>query len=627
MSNRKPHWFAALLLLGTIFQQSSAVGGWKNVEDLEPKHQEIVDFALAEYVGASEGACDGEKGEVRNFKEQVVQGKLYKFDLVRNGKCSATGEEQTCHMVVWERAWMEPSKEIVWDKVKCTRNESSDEEIHLPRVPLQKSPLASSPILPQLRVGLVLPASDGSNKETIDHGVKLLGSGDHDYLPHGKRLIGKDEHDKKKHGHKKVFGGDDHDKKSHSLSEKEGKSDKKVHLLGGGDHDYLAHGKKVFGGKHDHEKHGDSNHKKSANKKKLLGGDDHDKKVHKKFLLGGKHHGPKFEGNYTTKELLSNEKSNKALKKLQSLDKFHQFMKEHKKVYNSKREFKKRYAVFRDNMKKVQFLRESEQGTGEYGITPFADLTEMEFKRQHTGLNTKRGDDPGIHWPAADIPDVELPDEFDWRAEGAVTEVKNQGKCGSCWAFSVTGNVEGQYAVKHGELLDLSEQELVDCDPRDNGCNGGLPENAYKTILEIGGLETEKDYGYDGEDEKCKFNRTKVAARVTGGVEISQNETEMAQWLFKNGPISVGLNAAAMQFYKGGVSHPWRFLCSPDGIDHGVLIVGFGVHDYPLFHKKLPFWIIKNSWGTGWGEQGYYRLYRGDGTCGINMMTSSAIVE
>ena len=94
--------------------------------------------------------------------------------------------------------------------------------------------------------------------------------------------------------------------------------------------------------------------------------------------------------------------------------------------------------------------------------------------------------------------------------------------------------------------------------------------------MEIGGLETEEDYGYDGEDEACKFNRTRVAARVSGGVEIGKNETQMAQWLLKNGPISVGLNANAMQFYKGGVSHPFQFLCSPDGVDHGVLIVGFG---------------------------------------------------
>jgi len=364
-------------------------------------------------------------------------------------------------------------------------------------------------------------------------------------------------------------------------------------------------------------------------KKALLGSDDHDKVHH--GLLGSEPHGPKFDAEYTAKALKTKEESWKELKELQSLGSFHRFMETHGRNYSSKKEYKHRYGVFKQNMKKVQFLRESEQGTAEYGHTIFADFTEMEFK-QYTGMAIWKGkrlsDDPEIHWPPAEIPNVDLPEDgFDWRQHGAVSEVKNQGQCGSCWAFSVTGNVEGAYAVKHGELLNLSEQELVDCDKRDNGCNGGLPENAYKTLLEIGGLETEADYGYDGKDEKCKFNRTKVAARVSGGVEIGQNETQMAQWLVKNGPISVGLNANAMQFYRGGVSHPFKFLCDPTGIDHGVLIVGFGEHDYPVFDKKMPFWTIKNSWGTGWGEAGYYRLYRGDGSCGINMLTSSAVVE
>ena len=106
---------------------------------------------------------------------------------------------------------------------------------------------------------------------------------------------------------------------------------------------------------------------------------------------------------------------------------------------------------------------------------------------------------------------------------------------------------------------------------------------------------------------RCKFDQSKVDVEVQGGVKISTNETEMAQWLLKNGPISIGINANAMQFYMGGVSHPWKFLCSPSGLDHGVLIVGFGIHHYPLFKKDMPFWIVKNSWGPGWGEQGYYR--------------------
>ena len=127
-------------------------------------------------------------------------------------------------------------------------------------------------------------------------------------------------------------------------------------------------------------------------------------------------------------------------------------------------------------------------------------------------------------------------------------------------------------------------------------------------------------------DEKCHFDKAKVEVEVMGGVKISTNETQMAQWLLKNGPISIGINANAMQFYMGGVSHPWKFLCSASGIDHGVLIVGFGIHHYPLFKKDMPFWIVKNSWGPGWGEQGYYRVYRGDGTCGLNQMATSATI-
>ncbi|CAH1264604.1 CTSF [Branchiostoma lanceolatum] len=307
------------------------------------------------------------------------------------------------------------------------------------------------------------------------------------------------------------------------------------------------------------------------------------------------------------------------------MDQFQKFTVDYDMKYNDAKECLKRYHVFQDNMKKAATLQESDQGTAIYGVTKFMDLTEEEFT--HYYLSPVPKDRQKILWPPADILSGDLPTEFDWRKKGAVTEVKNQGQCGSCWAFSVTGNIEGQHAIKHGELLSLSEQELVDCDKRDNGCNGGLPENAYKTLMGIGGLELESDYRYDGKDEACKFDRQKVAARVTGAVEISKNEKEMAQWLVQNGPISVALNANAMQFYMGGVSHPFSFLCDPSGLDHGVLIVGFGTHTTRYTETEQPYWIIKNSWGPEWGEKGYYRLYRGDGSCGINRMTSSAIVK
>ncbi|KAF4518146.1 hypothetical protein B566_EDAN008848 [Ephemera danica] len=311
---------------------------------------------------------------------------------------------------------------------------------------------------------------------------------------------------------------------------------------------------------------------------------------------------------------------------------FREFMVKHGKSYASRTEERRRFHIFRANLRKIQTLQDTEQGTARYGVTPFADLTTQEFKERHLGLNHNVKDRRKMKLKKAVIPNIQLPPEFDWRHYNVVTPVKNQGACGSCWAFSVTGNVEGQWALRRGTLLSLSEQELVDCDKLDNGCNGGLPINAYEAIQKLGGLETESDYPYDGQDEKCHFDKSEVKATVVGGLNITSNETQMAQWLF----------------YFGGVSHPWKMLCDPDNLDHGVLIVGYGVHTtsirhrkmpywliknswgpgwaYPIFNKTLPYWTIKNSWGPSWGEQGYYRVYRGDGTCGVNQMATSAII-
>ncbi|XP_008550537.1 uncharacterized protein LOC103573287 [Microplitis demolitor] len=304
---------------------------------------------------------------------------------------------------------------------------------------------------------------------------------------------------------------------------------------------------------------------------------------------------------------------------------FESFQKTYNRVYTSDEEKAARFKIFKMNMIIAETLQEYEEGTALYGPTMFADMTSNEFRR-YLGLRPDLRSENQIPYPMAKIPDVELPKEYDWRHYNVVTPVKDQGSCGSCWAFSVTGNVEGQYAIKHNKLLSLSEQELVDCDKLDEGCNGGLQENAYRALEEMGGLELEDDYPYDGEDEKCHFKKNKAVVSVVSAVNITSNETQMAQWLVKNGPMAIGINANAMQFYMGGVSHPFKFLCSKDNLDHGVLIVGYGVHTYPIFKKTMPYWIVKNSWGTGWGEQGYYRVYRGDGTCGLNTDVSSAIV-
>lgn len=263
-------------------------------------------------------------------------------------------------------------------------------------------------------------------------------------------------------------------------------------------------------------------------------------------------------------------------------------------------------------------------GTATYGVTRFTDLTKEEFRARHTGLNPSMKTKEEL--PKAVIPPLDLPENFDWRELGAVTPVKDQGDCGSCWAFSVVGNIESHWQLRTGNLESLSEQELLDCDKTDGACYGGWPDNTYRVIKQLGGLELESDYPYEAKKDKCQLNSTLTKVTISGGVNITSNETGMAIWLIRNGPITIAINSNGMQYYKGGISHLKKALCEPEDLDHAVLIVGYGIEVHYLFKKSIPFWIIKNSWGASWGEQGYYRVYRGDGTCGVNTVASSAVL-
>ncbi|XP_053224774.1 cathepsin F [Podarcis raffonei] len=298
---------------------------------------------------------------------------------------------------------------------------------------------------------------------------------------------------------------------------------------------------------------------------------------------------------------------------------FKEFLTTYEKSYKDKQETERRFRIFAENLEKARLIQELDQGTAEYGVTKFSDLTEEEFRS--TYLNPLLSQLPGRPMKPATIPNDPPPDAWDWRDHGAVTGVKNQGYCGSCWAFSVTGNVEGQWFLHNGTLVSLSEQELLDCDSVDKACGGGLPSTAYEAIEGLGGLETERDYSYEGFEQKCGFSKDKVAVYINSSVSISRDETEIAAWLAKNGPISIALNAFAMQFYRRGVSHPFFLLCNPWMIDHAVLLVGYGTRG------RTPFWAIKNSWGENWGEKGYYYLYRGSHACGMNSMCSSAVID
>ncbi|KAL9445938.1 hypothetical protein AB3S75_013756 [Citrus x aurantiifolia] len=283
---------------------------------------------------------------------------------------------------------------------------------------------------------------------------------------------------------------------------------------------------------------------------------------------------------------------------------FSLFKSKFSKTYATQEEHDYRFRVFKANLRRAK-RRQLLDPTAVHGVTKFSDLTPSEFRRQFLGLN-RRLRLPADAQKAPILPTNDLPTDFDWRDHGAVTGVKDQGACGSCWSFSATGALEGAHFLSTGELVSLSEQQLVDCDHEcdpeesgscDSGCNGGLMNSAFEYILKAGGVEREKDYPYTGTDD------------------------QMAANLVKHGPLAVGINAVWMQTYIGGVSCP--YICGKY-LDHGVLIVGYGSSGFaPIRFKEKPYWIIKNSWGENWGENGYYKICMGRNVCGVDSMVSS----
>lgn len=284
-------------------------------------------------------------------------------------------------------------------------------------------------------------------------------------------------------------------------------------------------------------------------------------------------------------------------------------------AYGTDSEEKYRMQVFYDNYKFVENFSDDQMRVG---LNKFADLTNDEFKKQFTGFKNQ----PSAQKNVKVLSTADVPDSIDWREHNAVTEVKNQGSCGSCWAFSATGSMESRYFLAKGSLPQLSEQQLVDCAKAQGnmGCNGGLPDYAFE-YAKANAMETESQYPYTGRDGSCSAKGDGI--KVNSYADVKVNSPSQLKAAVAQGPVSIGLDGAglAFQLYFGGIV---RALCGTS-LDHGVLIVGYGSSSGIL--GKTDYWIVKNSWGASWGEHGYIRIENnnkeGDkGICGINQCAS-----
>lgn len=297
----------------------------------------------------------------------------------------------------------------------------------------------------------------------------------------------------------------------------------------------------------------------------------------------------------------------------------------HRREYNGLGEDGIRRAIWQKNMLMIEaHNQEAALGMHSYELSMnhLGDMTTEEVADRLTGLQVPVNRDKS-YTISPDNSQVWLPKSIDYRKKGMVTSVKNQLSCGSCWAFSSAGALEGQLAKKTGQLVDLSPQNLVDCVTENQGCGGGYMTNAFEYVEENGGLDSEEAYPYVGEDQQCRYNVSAMTAQCKGYKEIPEgNEHALAVALFKHGPVSVGIDATlgTFQFYMRGVYYDPN--CNKDDINHAVLAVGFGVTA-----RGKKYWIVKNSWSESWGKKGYILMARNRGNlCGIANLASYPIM-
>jgi len=314
---------------------------------------------------------------------------------------------------------------------------------------------------------------------------------------------------------------------------------------------------------------------------------------------------------------------------------FEDFKKEYGKVYSTPEEEEFRFAVFAENLKRAEDRNRAEVNGALHGVTQFMDLTPAEFKSQFLNFRPKeRVIAPEVDYPASQAISCD-PSNCNWANLGAVTKVKDQGQCGSCWAFSTTEAVETSQFFFNGSLPVLAPQQIVDCDKKDAGCNGGDTPTAYEYVIGAGGQESETEYPYTAHDGVCAFATSKIVASISAykwGITPcntapdlecnSQNETGLWSVVQMTGPQSICVDAEPWQTYRSGIfSNTNTCKHAYYDLDHCVHLTGYGSD------TGTKYWLVKNSWGASWGEAGYIRRIYGENICGVADEVTFAIAR